>query len=155
MKPQKGQIIVELAILLPIAFFVIFILAELCFLFNAKQLLFLGSFQAARSYMVLKSDSKAEQCLYSAITPSVFRDKLKDVTYLKVTESADKIIAETVLLYRPVFPVLPLMKFMNITFDPDKRSDLVERAILERTADSWSMLVKSRVAVAAKVELVK
>ena len=87
--------------------------------------------------------------------PSVFRDKVKDVTYLKITESANKIIAESVLLYRPIFPVLPLMTVMNITFDPDKRSDLVERALLERTADNWPMLVKSRVAVAAKVELVK
>lgn len=155
MQAKRGQIVVELAILLPLAFFILFILAELCFLFNARQLLFLGSFQAARSYLVMKDNAIAEQCLVSGVSPVVFRDTVKKVTCLTIRESNGKIIAESVLLYRPLFPVLPLARFMNTTFLPKQHSAAVDRAVLKRTGDDWPSLIKSRLAIAATVELVK
>jgi len=153
MRNSRGQIVVELAILLPLAFFLIFILAELCFLFNAKQLLYLGSFQAARSYLVKKDAAAAETSLQSAISPAVFRETLREAVYLKVSEKGDAVLAEAVLLYRPLFPVLPLAKLMNIAFFHETHSALVERAVSERIADGWREKLSSRVPVAASVEL--
>jgi hypothetical protein len=153
MRNCRGQTVVELAIILPLAFFIIFILAELCFLFNAKQLLYLGSFQAARSYLVKKDVAAAETSLQSAISPAVFRETAREAAYLKVAEKGDAVVAEAVLLYRPLFPVLPLAKLMNRVFFAVRHSALVERAVSERSADGWRDKLSSRVPVAASVEL--
>jgi hypothetical protein len=152
MRNCGGQIASELAILLPLFFFLIFILAELCFLFNAKQLLFLGSFRAARSFLVKKAPSASEAALNDAVSPAEFRDSPQDVTYLKISEGNGVVTAEAVLLYRPLFPVLPLAKLMNIAFFPDRHSGLAERAIAEKAAQGWREKARSRVPLAARVE---
>lgn len=155
MKSRQGQVVVELAIILPLAFLILFTLAELCFLFNARQLLQLGSFQAARSYVVMKNKSAAELCLFSALKSVVFRDPVNKVAALEIFESSDRVTVNVVVLYRPVFPILPLARFLNIAFSPDHNSVMVSRMIKAQSAKGWSILAESRIPISASTELVK
>ena len=152
---QKGQITVELAIIIPLALFIIFALAELCFMYNAKQVALLGAFRSARSYAVTKRKSSADSCMYRTLKTVTFRNSADNVSYLEINEHDNKIFLSVVYLYKPLFPILPLANFLGHSLFSDNHSSFVEAAVRIRSNDRWAEKIKTHVPITAGVELYK
>lgn len=112
---DRGQVAVETALVLPLALILIFILLELCMLFNARQRLQLGTFRAARSYMVRHDPARARETLLAVLRPVTFNGKTGTRADVRVVETEGCVTARSVFLYKPLLPVFPLARMLAIT----------------------------------------
>lgn len=106
---QKGAAAAEAAIVLPPALFLIFAIAEICLMADARQMVHAGAFRAARSYLVMADTGAAEQAFYrtvAALPGSEAPERISNL--LKLERRGEGVFVLAVYRYRPVFPVLPL-----------------------------------------------
>jgi hypothetical protein len=148
---RKGQVLVELAIVLPLAFFILFILAELAFMYNAKQVAMLSAFKSARSFIVNREKAKAETCMHSALQAVTFKEPVDKVACLFIQEGEKGVLARVVYLYKPLFPIFPLAEFLGGRLFSDDHTEIVERAVQQKSG--WPEMVKRRVPITGAVEI--
>lgn len=150
-KNQNGQVVVELAIVLPFFFFLLFAVLEIGLMYNAKQITDLGAFRAARSFLALKEPQAAQKSFSQTLKGVTFRSESAPRCHVEIVEKPDAVIARAVYLYKPVFPVTPLARFLGYTLLWSKNSDLIRRAIAAHP--DWAEKIKTHVAVSAAVSL--
>ena len=143
MREPKGQVAVELAIVLPLALLFLFVLFELCLLFNARQVALLSAFRAARSFVAEKNHAHASACALKTLGPVVFRAAPDDVAFVEVGQENEKIRARVFLLHKPLFPVFSLVRLLG-------RKDLPQDIV---RAKNWSGKTASHIPITVDVEL--
>lgn len=152
---KKGQVSVELAIILPVALFMVFALAELCLMYNAKQVALLSVFRSARSYAVTQSTAEAFVCMHKTLKAVTFQDPVDKVSHLEIRENESKIFSSVVYLYKPLFPILPLANLFGHSLFSNKHSTAVVHAIKIKSGDKWAQKIKNYIPITAEVELNK
>lgn len=110
MRGPKGQAAVELAIVLPLALLFLFALFELCLMFNARQMALLAAFRAARSFVAEQNQAHAKACAMQTLKPVAFRAKPENAVTVKVGRENGKVLARVVLLHKPLFPLVRLLR---------------------------------------------
>jgi hypothetical protein len=105
---QKGAAAAEAAIVLPPALFLIFAVAEICLMANARQMVHVGVFRAARSYLVLADTSAAEKAFCRTVEALPGSEAPERLSELKLEKRGQGVSVVALYRYKPVFPVLPL-----------------------------------------------
>jgi Flp pilus assembly protein TadG len=117
MRGPKGQVAVELAIVLPLALLFLFVLFELCLMFNARQMALLAAFRAARSFVAEKNHAHASASALQTLKPVAFRTKPENAVMVKVGQEKGKVRARVVLHHKPLFPLARLLGWKDLSRD--------------------------------------
>jgi len=144
-----------MAIVLPLFFFFFFALAELCLLYNARQIVDLSAFRACRSFVAAEDNDQAEQAVKQTLCALTPLTELTDYFDLSLFQEDNRIQATVVYLYKPVFPILPLSRLFGRLFLSQNLAPAVAALLAKQGSSSFQEHLAHTIPLLAQVELVR
>ncbi len=113
---SDGQAFVEAAIVVPMAFFLLFFIYETTLALTAKNLIELGTFRAARTFISTDNKIEAEKAYLRSISPIATFPQSRPFHFIEISTSKEGAVSiSTVYFYKPIFPLFYFSKLLYAT----------------------------------------